>query len=57
MRCVLTGEQLLKLLHDDVPFGDLTTELLLTADKPVQIRFCRATGHDRLLCRRSGPAV
>ena len=33
MRCVFTDEQLLTLLHDDVPFGDLTTELLLTPDK------------------------
>lgn len=39
MRCVLTDEQLLKLLHDDVPFGDLTTELLLATNKPVQIIF------------------
>lgn len=39
MRCVLTDEQLLKLLHDDVPFGDLTTELLLVPNKPVQIIF------------------
>lgn len=39
MRCVLTDEQLLKLLHDDVPFGDLTTELLLAPNKPIQIIF------------------
>ena len=48
MRCVLTDEQLLKLLHDDVPFGDLTTELLLTADKPVQITF--AARQDMTVC-------
>ena len=39
MRCVLTDEQLLTLLHDDVPFGDLTTELLLTPDKLINITF------------------
>ena len=39
MRCVLTDEQLLTLLHDDVPFGDLTTELLLTPDKQIKITF------------------
>ena len=48
MRCVLTDEQLLKLLHDDVPFGDFTTELLLTADKPVQITF--AARQDMTVC-------
>ncbi len=39
MRCVLTDEQLLILLHDDVPFGDLTTELLLTPDPLIKITF------------------
>ncbi len=48
MRCVLTDEQLLKLLHNDVPFGDFTTELLLTADKPVQITF--AARQDMTVC-------
>ncbi len=37
MQCVLTDEQLLKLLQDDVPFGDLTTELLLEPNTPTQI--------------------
>jgi molybdenum transport protein len=48
MRCVLTDEQLLKLLRDDVPFGDLTTELLLTADQPTQITF--AARQDMTVC-------
>jgi len=48
MRCVLTDEQLLTLLHDDVPYGDLTTELLLTPDKPVQITF--AARQDMTVC-------
>lgn len=48
MRCVLTDEQLLTLLHDDVPFGDLTTELLLTPDKPVLITF--AARQDMTVC-------
>lgn len=29
MQCVLTDEQLLQLLRDDVPYGDLTSDLLL----------------------------
>ena len=29
MQCVLSDDQLLQLLHDDVPYGDLTTDLLL----------------------------
>lgn len=48
MRCVLTDEQLLKLLHDDVPFGDLTTELLLASKKPIQISF--AARQDMTVC-------
>lgn len=48
MRCVLTDEQLLDLLHDDVPFGDLTTELLLPPDKLLQIFF--AARQDMTVC-------
>lgn len=34
---VLSDETLWQLLHDDVPQGDLTTELLLDSDQPIQI--------------------
>ena len=39
MQCVLSDEQLLQLLNDDVPYGDLTTDLLLDAHRPVEIVF------------------
>lgn len=37
---VLSDETLWQLLHDDVPQGDLTTELLLDSEQPIQIVFC-----------------
>lgn len=39
MRCVLSDEQLMQLLRDDVPFGDLTTELLLNTDQPISMTY------------------
>jgi molybdenum transport protein len=36
---VLSDETLWQLLHDDVPQGDLTTDLLLDPDQPIQIAF------------------
>ena len=39
MQCVLSDEQLLQLLHQDVPYGDLTTDLLLDSQQRVEIVF------------------
>ncbi len=37
MQCVLTDEQLLQLLRDDVPYGDLTSDLLLDGQQRIRI--------------------
>ena len=39
MQCVLSDEALLQYFRDDVPYGDLTTELLLNPDQPLTIQF------------------
>ena len=39
MQCVLSDEQLAQLLQQDVPYGDLTTELLLEPEQQLEILF------------------
>lgn len=39
MQCVLSDDQLLQLLHEDVPYGDLTTDLLLDPRQQVEMVF------------------
>ena len=39
MKTVLSDEQLLQLIRDDVPYGDLTTSLLLAGEELTSISF------------------
>jgi molybdenum transport protein len=39
MKCVVTDEQLSKLLFDDAPYGDLTTNLFITPNETATIEF------------------
>lgn len=39
MQSVLSDEQLIQLLRDDVPYGDLTTELLLDLNSVMSMTY------------------
>ena len=39
MQCVLSDEQLMQLMRDDVPFGDLTTDLLLNVSREISMTY------------------